>query len=173
MTERARRDGSLVAGQEPFLSAAVTLLDESGCTVRKWRKATTGLAYVSDDDWGIVTPEPRGAISFATLAHEVGHQMLHRRGDGRRVSSHRWMREMEAWEYALEQFDRFQLPGRDRARKVAAECMDYAIRKACRRSKRPNELAARILERIPDWVWNDLNPTQRVCSPLLAAVQRI
>lgn len=111
-----------------YESAARVLLAESGCNVRKWRKSNTGTAYTASDDWGIETPRPRGQASFAVLAHEVGHQLMHRRN-----SAQRWLEEVEAWEYALDQFDRFNLGGRDRAVVTANRCLCYAVTKAIRR----------------------------------------
>lgn len=130
----------------PYEAAAEVLLKESGCSVRKWRQNTTGTAYTKSPDWGIEAPRPRGPISFATFAHEVGHQMLHRFN-----SSPRWLEEIEAWEYALGQFDRFDLDGYEKAQKDAAKCLVWAAAKA---NKRANaETANKILHRYPDWVW--------------------
>lgn len=133
-------------GREPYLSAAQTLLDESGCIVRKWNTGNYGRAYTQDDDWGIDVPEPRGPISFSVFAHEVGHQLLHRFN-----SLPRWMEEIEAWEFAIGQFDRFNLPGGDMASAVAERCIAYATLKALRRTKTPEEMHARIMERLAGW----------------------
>lgn len=135
-----------VPGKEPFRSAAETLLKESGCTVRKWRTRNTGRAFTRAADWGIEVPEPRGPLSFGTFAHEIGHQMLHREG-----TRQRWLEELEAWEYALAQFERFNLPGFDKSQFDAAKCLVYAAAKANRRCS--PEVAARILDRMPSWVW--------------------
>ena len=132
----------------PYEIAAETLLRETGCTVRTWRKRNTGRAHTSARDWGIDVPRPRGPISFATFAHEVGHQLLHRSNG----SYPRWLEELEAWEYALAQFDRFNLVGRDKAQTDAAESLAYAANKAIRR-RASAETAQRILDRYPDWVW--------------------
>lgn len=134
-------------GREPYRSAAETLLRESGCTIRKWRKRPrSGSAYTRADDWGIEVPEPRGAISFGTFAHEIGHQLLHR--DKHRP---RWLEEVEAWEYALAQFERFALPGVEKVRDDAAKCLVYTAAKANRRASA--QTARAILERFPEWVW--------------------
>lgn len=130
----------------PYQEAAEVLLKESGCTVRKWRQNTTGTAYTKSPDWGIEVPRPRGPISFATFAHEVGHQMLHRFN-----STPRWLEELEAWEYALEQFDRFWLVGKEKARLDAAKCLVWAAAKANKRAS--PETAQAILDRYPEWVW--------------------
>ena len=130
----------------PYARAAQALLDESGCTVVKWRKSMTGLAFTRSPIWAIEVPEPRGPISFGVFAHEVGHQMLHREG-----RKQRWLKEVEAWEYALEQFPRFGLKGVERARADAAKSLVYAAHKANRRCS--PETAQAILDRFPEWVW--------------------
>lgn len=130
----------------PYEDAAAVLLKETGCTVRKWRKNTTGTAFTKSPDWGIEAPRPRGPISFATFAHEVGHQVKHRFN-----SLPRWLEELEAWEYALEQFDRFGLTGRDKAQEDAAKCLVWAAKKANKRAG--PETAQKILDRFPEWVW--------------------
>jgi hypothetical protein len=101
---------------------------ESGVTVVKTRKRSSGVAMIASDDWAIEAPAPRGAIGFAVFAHEVGHQMLHR---GK--STPRWLEEIEAWEYALEQFARFELRGVEQARARAARSLRYAAGKAAKR----------------------------------------
>lgn len=129
----------------PYEEAAAVLLRESGCNVRKWRKANTGAAYTASDDWGIETPRPRGQASFAVLAHEVGHQLLHRHN-----SKQRWLEEIEAWEYALAQFDRFGLAGREQATATANRCVAYAVSKALRR--RCSDATVDAMEaRLTDW----------------------
>lgn len=130
----------------PYKVAADLLIHESGITVRKWRNRNTGVAFTKSDDWGIESPSPTTARRFATFAHEVGHQMLHREG-----SRSRWREELEAWEYALAQFDRFHLPGREKAQSDAAKCLVYAAAKANRRCS--PETARDILDSFPAWVW--------------------
>jgi hypothetical protein len=76
----------------------------------------------------------------------VGHQLLHRFN-----SKARWLEELEAWEYALDQFDRFGLEGKEKARADAAKCLVWAAHKAERRCS--PETAQEILDRYPDWVW--------------------
>ena len=131
----------------PYRAAAQELLRESGCTVRKWRSSNSGRAFTSSDDWGIEVPDPRGPVSFGVFAHEIGHQMLHRHNG----KTPRWLEELEAWEYALDQFPRFGLKGRERAQSDAAKSLVYAAVKANRRCS--PETAAAILDRFPDWVW--------------------
>ena len=130
----------------PYEQAARVLLSESGCTVRKWRTKNTGAAWTSADDWGIETPRPRGHASFAVLAHEVGHQMLHRHNGNKQ----RWLEEVEAWEYALAQFDRFDLPGREKVVDTARRSIRYAAAKAVRR-RCSDATAATMRERLTGW----------------------
>lgn len=61
---------------------------------------------------------------------------------------------MEAWEYALAQFDRFGLDGVERAQADAAKCLRWMVERLLRRRLKP-ETARRVLQRIPDWVWQD------------------
>lgn len=130
----------------PYEDAAAVLLKESGCTVREYRRNNTGKAFTRSKDWGIIVPRPRGPISFGVFAHEVGHQMLHRFN-----STPRWLEELEAWEYALEQFDRFELDGKEKSRQDAAASLVWAAAKANKRGSA--ETARKILDRYPAWVW--------------------
>lgn len=127
-----------------YREAGDVLLKESGCVVRKWRTSTTGVAYTSASDWGIETPHPRGPISFVVLAHEVGHQTLHRGNGG----YPRWREEVEAAEYALTQFDRFGLKGRERAELHELHNIAWSFQKAIRRS---DELRHTIAGTYPEW----------------------
>lgn len=131
-----RARGHAIPGREPWRSAAATLLDEHGLSVRRWRSSTTGCAY--RDLPQIEGPEPRGRVSFAVIAHEVGHKALH----GAR-SKPRWLEEVEAWEFALGQFERLRLgePGAGvmrRARRGIAHSFGMAIR----RGADPDRIAA-------------------------------
>jgi hypothetical protein len=132
----------------PYQAAADVLLAETGCTVRKWRQNMAGRAFTRADDWGIEVPEPRGAISFGVFAHEVGHQLLHRHN-----SAPRWLEELQAWEYALAQFDRFELAGKHKAREDAAKSLVWAAAKTEKRCS--PETAQKLLDHYPEWVWSD------------------
>lgn len=136
-----------------YSDAADVLIAESGCTIRCYRTKISGIAYTESKDWGIEVPAPRGPVSFGVFAHEVAHQCLHRHN-----STPRWLEEAEAWEWALEQFDRFDLPGAEKARERAGRSLRYAAHKATKRCT--PETAQRILERMPWWVWldEDLSP---------------
>ena len=131
----------------PYEEAAEVLLRESGCTVRKYRSSNSGEAFTSSKDWGIEVPRPRGPMSFAVFAHEVGHQMLHRGNE----SKPRWLEEIEATEYALAQFERFRLDGAEEAKKREARNLRHSAKKANRRAT--PETAQAILDRYPEWAW--------------------
>ncbi len=130
-----------------YLLAGAELLRESGCTVRKYRTSNSGRAFTYSDDWGIEAPEPRGPVSFYVFAHEIAHHMLHR-GNG---NYPRWLEEIEADEYALAQFARFDLDGYIKARDRAAGYLCYSLWKAARRCSA--ETAQAILDRAPEWTW--------------------
>lgn len=152
---------SFMSGREPYLTAAATLLAESGCVVARWRKnSASGSADITSEDWRISVPEPRGPISYSTFAHEVAHQILHRRGNGRKRLA-RWHEELEAHLYALSTFDRFDLPGFDKAQADACMCMGYAITKALRRSKTAatrKVLYGTIYSTVPMWMVDSREP---------------
>jgi hypothetical protein len=128
----------------PYRRAADVLVRESGVTVRKVRSSNTGRAAIDDDAWAIDAPEPRGPVSFGVFAHEVAHHLLHRWPPKRP----RWVEEVEAEEWALAQFDRFELRGRDRYEAHAAKHLAYTFAKATRRSPR---LFSTIIETYPGW----------------------
>jgi hypothetical protein len=131
-----------VEGTEPWRSAAQTLLDETDCSIHKWRSNMTGISYSYADE--IEAPRPKSAISFAIFAHEIGHQRLHRRNG----KYPRWREEVEAWDFALDQFARFDLKGRNKARQRAVRSIAYAFGKATRRGADPME----IKRTYPNWV---------------------
>lgn len=134
-----------VKGKEPWRSAAQRLLDESGARIVKWRSGSGGCAY-TDGSRRIEVPEPRGAVSFDTFAHEIGHIVLHDRNG--RVP--RWREEVETTEFALEQFTRFGLKGRQKMRERRIPGIAYAFGKALRRGADP----AAIESAFPGW-WKD------------------
>jgi hypothetical protein len=150
------------AQSNPYQDAADVLLHETGCVVRKWRQNNTGVAFTTAPDWGIEAPRPRGPISFGVFAHEIGHQVLHRHN-----SAPRWLEEIEAWEYALKQFENHGLAGYDAAQLNAAKGITWAARKASKRCSW--ESAYKILNRVPDWV-DDLFPSD-VWGALLERIE--
>lgn len=126
-----------------YEEVGATLLRETGVTVVKWRAGNSGVADWRSADWEIEAPHPRGPVSFGVFAHEVAHQLLHRTG-----SKPRWRQEVEAEEWALAQFDRFGLPGRDQYERNAAKHLAWSFCKAIRRSPR---LTAVIINAYPEW----------------------
>ena len=76
-------------------------------------------------------------MSFAVLAHEVGHQVLGR-------VRPRWREEYLAWQFALDAMERHSVPVTDRVLERYAGSMRYALAKAQRRGLKqiPVELAA-------------------------------
>lgn len=120
--------------RNPYVQAAAYLLAETGCTVRRWRRSLTGTAAITSSTWAIEAPKPTTARAFGVFAHEVGHQVLHRRG-----SRPRWLEEIEAWDYAIEQAGK--LIGHSAAVDVADEAgqgVAYALGKAIRRGVKPS-----------------------------------
>ena len=95
----------------------------------------TGIAWVGHPRRPIEAPHPRSPLSFAILAHEVGHHALGKLRP-------RWREEQLAWEFALEQMRFHQVPVTDRVTERYAASMRYALRKALRRGLReiPEEL---------------------------------
>lgn len=139
-----------LAGRFPWEPAARTLIGESGCTVHRWRSSNTGIAYTRSDDWGIEVPQPRGPVSFGVLAHEVAHQLHHRYGKGSRP---RWLEELEAEEWALQQFARLGLPEAEVYQRTARRHLQRVADRVVRHRKLTPETAEALLARFPDWVW--------------------
>ena len=117
-----------LADRELFESAGEALLAESGCTVVKWRDSLSGVAKTKSKMWEIEVPRPTTALRFGVFAHEVGHQVLRHT---RRVP--RWVEESEAEKYALAQFDRFDLPGKEEYAGSVGRHLAHSYRKAIRR----------------------------------------
>jgi hypothetical protein len=134
-----------IVGTEPWRSAAQTLLDESGITVRRWRSNMSGVALHGGS--AIEAPTPRTAKSFAVLAHEVGHQTLHKNNG----SYPRWREEIEAWDFALGCFKRFNLRGSRKLLPWVERSIAYSVGKAERRVADPGQLYAELRRNYPRW----------------------
>lgn len=124
--------------ETPFWQPAFILLKESGCTCR-WRNGLTGRAFTSSSDWLIETPPPTTARRFSVFAHEVGHQVLHR---GSKLP--RWLEEVQAWDFALDAFKRFDLDDLAwlAAYEEAIPSLRYSFKKALRLGVAPSVIYA-------------------------------
>jgi len=74
------------------------LLEQYGIKIKTVRKSMSGVAYI--EDRVVSCPAPERALSFAILAHEVGHI----------VNGHlrpRWLEELRAWQFSLVYFKEF------------------------------------------------------------------
>ncbi len=134
---RQRRELDVTAQIEGrYAAQADQLLREHGVRVCHWRRNMTGLAWIGHPARPIEAPHPRSSLSFAILAHEVGHHAL---GSIRP----RWREEQLAWEFALEQMERLHVPVQPAVRERYAASMRYALAKALRRGLKqvPPELA--------------------------------
>lgn len=147
MIELRRKRGLALKGQEPYLTAALTLLNESGCAICKYRTSATGLAYTGSKGWLIVVPTQTTLRRFMVLAHEVGHQELHR-PERRERKVQRWQEEFEADAFALDAADRLGLLGDDLARTAANEIVAGWVMSTAERTlyraKKPRALAGRM-----------------------------
>ncbi len=142
MRRDGRRERDVTAAIEGrYAPEALALLEEHGVRVCHWRATMSGVAWVGHPRRPIEAPHPRSPLSFAILAHEVGHHAL---GSVRP----RWREEQLAWEFALAQMERLGVPVTARVRERHAAAMRYALAKALRRGLRavPPELAPFALE---------------------------
>lgn len=134
----------------PYEAAADALLREADVQVVKWRSSTSGIAY----DYGrrIECPRPRGPVSFGVLAHEVGHIVLGHAGRDKP----RWQEEVEVWEYALGQVERFGLRGYEAVHRDASLCLASTFAKAITAGVDPEA----IRDRHPTW-WREARLADR------------
>jgi hypothetical protein len=142
-----------VVGNEPWRSAAQTLLDEANVTWSPSKSSNSGVAK-TDGSRRIIAPAPKGRVSFAVFAHEVAHVVLHERNG----KVPRWQEEVEAIEFALDAFTRFELPGKGKQRKADVSPVAYAFHKAIRRGADPEAIRKaypgwwkRVVQDPPDW----------------------
>ena len=114
---------------------ARSLLQQHGVRVCHWRSNMTGIAWIGHPARAIEAPYPKSPMSFAVLAHEVGHQSL---GKVRP----RWREEQLAWQFALDAMHAHGVPVTDSVRERYSDSMRYALAKALRRGLKqiPNEL---------------------------------
>ena len=124
---RARREHDVTTAIEGrYAAEARALLAEHGVRVCHWRRELTGLAWLGHPERPIETPHPRSPLSFAVLAHEVGHHALGR-------VRPRWREEQLAWHFAFEQMRRLGVPITPEVEQRYAAAMRYALAKALRR----------------------------------------
>lgn len=127
MNRRTRRELDVTTAIEGrYAAEARTLLAEHGVRVCHWRRNMTGLAWLGHPTRPIETPHPRSPLSFAVLAHEVGHHALGR-------VRPRWREEQLAWLFAIEQMRRLEVPVTPEVEQRYAAAMRYALAKALRR----------------------------------------
>jgi hypothetical protein len=103
-----------------YAAQARALLREHGVRVCHWRRNMTGIAWLGHPRRPIETPHPRSPLSFAILAHEVGH---HAQG----IIRPRWREEQLAWAFAFEAMREHGVPVTERVRDRYAGSMRYAL----------------------------------------------
>lgn len=133
---RERRENDVTAEiQGRYAREALALLTHHDVRVCHWRSNMSGIAWLGHPDRPIEAPHPKSPMSFAVLAHEVGHQALGR-------VRPRWREEHLAWQFALDAMERLGVPVTDRVHQRYAASMRYALVKAQRRGLRqvPDEL---------------------------------
>ncbi|MBX3323079.1 MAG: hypothetical protein KF757_08835 [Phycisphaeraceae bacterium] len=101
--------------------------------VRKWRNSTSGVAWQVTYRDGTVarlieSPRPCGPVSAAVFLHEIGHHAI-----GFNVFSPRCLEERQAWCFALDQMEAWNLTITDAVRKRVHQSLVYAVAKARRR----------------------------------------
>lgn len=124
---RERRERDVTSGiQGRYSDQALALIHQHGVRVCHWRSNTTGIAWLGHPGRPIEAPHPKSPMSFAVLAHEVGHQALGK-------VTPRWREEQLAWQFAFDAMDRLAIPVTGQVRERYADSMRYALAKALRR----------------------------------------
>ncbi len=113
-----------------------------GFRVRKWRRTTTGCAWIVEYADGtranlVEAPYPRGPVSCAVFLHEVGHHAI-----GFNTPRPRCLEEFFAWRWALDVMRVKGFNVTPAVTKRMAESLRWAVAKARRRGlkKLPAEL---------------------------------
>ena len=139
---RQRREQDVTADiQGRYASQALALIDQHRVRVCHWRANMTGIAWIGHPERPIEAPLPKSSISFAVLAHEVGHHALGR-------VKPRWREEQLAWQFAFDAMERYGIPITDPVRDRYAASMRYALAKALRRGLK--QIPAELLAFLPD-----------------------
>lgn len=112
-----------------YARQALELLAEYEVRVCRWNRRMTGAAFLRVPGRPIIAPHPRSPLSFAILAHEVGHHALAR-------VRPRCLEEYRAWQFAFEQLDRFGIDPGQRTQDRYRRSMQWALHKALRRGLR-------------------------------------
>lgn len=124
-----------------YAREALELIEQHGIRVCHWRSNMSGIAWLGHPDRPIEAPHPKSSMSFAVLAHEIGHQALGRMRP-------RWREEYLAWQFALDVMQRLGVPVTSQVMERYAGSMRYALAKARRRGLKqiPSELSAFVGE---------------------------
>lgn len=112
--------------QGRYAAEARSLLQRHGVIVCHWRSNMTGIAWLGHPERAIEAPHPKSPMSFAVLAHEVGHQSLGR-------VRPRWREEQLAWQFAFDAMEMYGIPVTDNVMARYSDSMRYALAKALRR----------------------------------------
>lgn len=127
LDRRQRRECDVTCQIEGrYARQALDLIQKHGVRVCHWRSNMTGIAWLGHPDRPIEAPHPKSPMSFAILAHEVGHHALGR-------VRPRWREEQLAWLFAFDAMEQYGIPVTDRVRERYAGSMRYALAKARRR----------------------------------------
>ena len=127
--------------QGRYAKPALQLIRDHEIRVCHWRTSMTGIAWMGHPDRVIEAPHPRSPLSFAVLAHEVGHQALGK-------IRPRWREEQLAWLFALDAMKTCQVPVTEQVLERYAGSMRYALAKAYRRGLKsiPDDLVPFLTE---------------------------
>lgn len=120
-----------------YAAEALRLIRQHNVRVSHWRTNMSGIAWLGHPDRVIEAPHPKSPMSFAVLAHEVGHQALGR-------VTPRWREEQQAWLFALQAMEASGVPIPQSVQDRYASSMRYALAKAHRRGLK--KIPAELLE---------------------------
>ena len=121
------------AMQERYDALVVEMKKTYGVKVRKWRKSSSGVAWMIRYHDGrtvnqIEAPYPRGPMSCAIFLHEIGHHAI-----GLGVHKPRCLEEYVVWMWALEQMRARGFNVTEAVERRVERSMRYAVAKAMRR----------------------------------------
>jgi len=121
------------AMQERYDALVVEMKKTYGVKVRKWRKSSSGVAWMIRYHDGrtvnqIEAPYPRGPMSCAIFLHEIGHHAI-----GLGVHKPRCLEEYVVWMWALDQMRERGFNVTEAVERRVERSMRYAVAKAMRR----------------------------------------